>query len=637
MVSYKKYRLRQMILLSLLIGSAVSSPTAEAAPEAAETFNLDQIVVTATATPVKMADNYSDITVITKADIEENHYRTIYDVLENVPGVNTRMYGTGVGYELSAYSAPTIRGAATIVLIDGVNQGINPTFRGGASELDMKDIERIEVYKGSASTIYGANAVGGVINIITTRHQTKAKTTVGYTTGSYDYNDLSISNQGAEEKSFWYISATKKSQGDYKDGNGKLHDTNLDVKDMNLKYGYAVNDVTDVILKYYSNRHDINYTEGYGNYDMPLYGFHNLSAVTMIVDYKNKELTEGNQFSIIRARMDSERHSGATVPGVTPQNDDTDVTKVAVSNRYFRQIDERNRISTGYDYSTYKAVGANRLSESAVYLQDEFQIDKKLKFTAGVRRTMPKEYEYNTSKSFNLGYKVNSRLNLFVNSADFYVPPSEGQVFGNYLYIPNYDLKPTSGKTNEIGFNFNIDKSTQITADVFRRNETNAFTYKLVGGGMRQYINNPNENIYNGFEFNMTKKFDKNLSADLGYFRMWSGDNPIVVSTPADIATLGVSYRQDKYDFGLKGIWRHDICRPTSIPAGIKYLPEETFWVWNLSANYQASKDTKLFAKVNNLFNQYYMPVSMYNSANLTIVDLSAKGRNFLLGIEYSF
>lgn len=632
-----KYSLRKMILLSLLTCNAVSSTNAEAAQEAAETFHLAGIVVTATATPVSAADNYSDITVITKQDIEKNHYRTIYDVLENVPGVNTRMYGTGVGYELSGYSAPTIRGAAAIVLIDGVNQGMNPAFRGGASEFDMKDIERIEVYKGSASTIYGANAVGGVINIITTRQQTKPETTASYTAGSYGYHAFRVSNQGAEGNSFWYISAAKKNQGNYKDGHGKSHATDLDVQDINFKYGYSVNEFTDVIFKYYANSHDINYTEGYGDYDAPLYGFHDLSALTMIVDYKNKELTEGNQFSIIRGRMDSERHCDGLLPGGKSQTDDTDVTKVAVSNRYFRQLDARHRISTGYDYSTYKAVGSSRLSESAVYLQDEFQINKKLKFTAGVRRTMPKEYEYNTSKSFNLGYKVNSRLNLFANSADFYVPPSEGQVFGNYLYIPNYDLKPASGKTNEIGFNFTVDKNTQITVDVFRRNETNGFTYKNVADGMRQYINTANENIYNGFEFNMAKKFDKNLSVDLGYFRMWSGHNPIVVSTPADIVTLGVAYRQARYDVGLKGIGRYDICRPSSIPAGVKFLPEETFWVWNLSANYQASQDTKVFAKVNNLFNEYYMPVSWYNSTTGVMADVSAKGRNFLLGVEYSF
>ena len=240
-MSYRR-NLQKMILLSLLTCSAIST-NAEAAQEADETFALDGMIVTATATPVKAADNYADITVITKQDIEANHYRTIYDVLENVPGVNTRMYGTGVGYELSGYSAPTIRGAAAIVLIDGVNQGINPAFRGGASEFDMKDIERIEVYKGSASTIYGANAVGGVINIITTRHQTKPKTTVGYTGGSYGYNAFNFSNQGAEGKSFWHFSAAKKNQGDYKDGKGKIHDTNLDVKDINFKYGYAVNDV----------------------------------------------------------------------------------------------------------------------------------------------------------------------------------------------------------------------------------------------------------------------------------------------------------------------------------------------------------------------------------------------------------
>ena len=632
-----KRNLKKMILLSLLTCSAASGAGAAAAGETAEPFTFDGMIVTATATPVKAADTYSAVTIITKEDIEQNHYRTIYDVLENIPGVNTRMYGTGVGYELSAYSAPTLRGANTIVLIDGVDQGINPAFRGGASEFDMKDIERIEVYKASASTLYGANAVGGVINIITTRHQTKQKTTVGYTAGSYDYDNFSIRTQGAAGKSFWYVGAAHKNQGDYKDGNGKSHDTNLAVKDINFKYGYAVNDSTDVIFKYYSNRHDINYTEFYGTTGLSLYGFHNLNAATIIVDYKNKNLTEGNQFSIIRARMDSERHSVGSPPGGTVQNDDTEVTKLGVSNRYFRQLDERNRISTGYDYSTYKTVGMNRMTESAIYLQDEFQISEKWKLTAGVRRTMPEEYENNTSKSFNLGYKVDSRLNLFVNSADFYVPPSAGQVFGNYLYIPNYNLNPYSGKTNEFGFNFAVDKNTQITANVFRRDETNGFTYKTVSGGKRQYINNPNKNTYNGFEFNMAKRFDKNLAVDLGYFRMWSGDNPIVVSTPSDIVTLGVSYRQDKYDLGLKGIGRYDICRPASLAAGVKYIPEETFWVWNLSANYQASQDTKVFAKINNLFDQYYMPASWYNAATSVMADISAKGRNFLVGVEHSF
>ncbi len=137
-------------LLAGLVTMALSAGV-YAAPE--ETFILEQVVVTATATPVEFSKNNTGMVVITGAEIERNHYKSLYEILERVPGFTTPLYANGIGYEISGETAPTMRGSnKVVVLVDGVRQNLGSSYRANALSYNMTDIERVEVLRGSASS-----------------------------------------------------------------------------------------------------------------------------------------------------------------------------------------------------------------------------------------------------------------------------------------------------------------------------------------------------------------------------------------------------------------------------------------------------------------------------------------------------
>src|SRR5690554_7598337 len=129
---------------------------------------LDPLVVTATRTERPLSTVGSSLTLITAEDLEERQTTYVADVLREVPGVSVNRSGGPGGI-----TEVRIRGAEnnhTLVLIDGVEVN-NPA---GESFFDFghllaEDVERIEVLRGPQSVLYGSEAVGGVVNIITKR------------------------------------------------------------------------------------------------------------------------------------------------------------------------------------------------------------------------------------------------------------------------------------------------------------------------------------------------------------------------------------------------------------------------------------------------------------------------------------
>ena len=102
--------------------AAVLTCCSGAYAQAATTYTLDPVIVTATATPVEsQMKTQAAVSVISKEDIETKHYKNMVDVLEDIPGVQTMTPANGIGFEVSGYAQPTMRGISRIVfLIDGV-------------------------------------------------------------------------------------------------------------------------------------------------------------------------------------------------------------------------------------------------------------------------------------------------------------------------------------------------------------------------------------------------------------------------------------------------------------------------------------------------------------------------------------
>jgi len=128
---------------------------------------LGQVVVTATRTEVEISDSPQPISVITKEEIMNTPDRTIPEIIQRVAGVQINQNGP-----IGSISSAQIRGSEAqqvLIMIDGrrINDAQNGEFDLSNLPLTKDEIERIEVLRGGASALYGSDAMGGVINVIT--------------------------------------------------------------------------------------------------------------------------------------------------------------------------------------------------------------------------------------------------------------------------------------------------------------------------------------------------------------------------------------------------------------------------------------------------------------------------------------
>jgi vitamin B12 transporter len=146
----------------------------------------DTIVVTATRIATPQLQVASSISVVTADDIAEKQFESLPDVLEQVPGLNVVQTG-GVGGQTSVFMRGT-NANHTKVFVDGIDVS-DPSSPGGTfdfGQFPAQDIQRVEILRGPQSGLYGSDAIGGVINVITKSGSGPAQFTAGAEAGSFD-------------------------------------------------------------------------------------------------------------------------------------------------------------------------------------------------------------------------------------------------------------------------------------------------------------------------------------------------------------------------------------------------------------------------------------------------------------------
>lgn len=194
--------MKNLTTTALVLGSAAFiGAIAHAAP-------METTLVTATRTQQTIDATLAPVTVIDREDIERAQARDVLELLTNTTGITiTRNGGTG------ANSSVFIRGNAsthTLVLIDGQRVGSATLGSANLSSLEPEQIERIEVVRGPRSSLYGSDAIGGVIQIFTRRGSASGEITpllkAGY--GNHNTSKAVVGLSGGDDSFYFNVLGT---------------------------------------------------------------------------------------------------------------------------------------------------------------------------------------------------------------------------------------------------------------------------------------------------------------------------------------------------------------------------------------------------------------------------------------------
>ncbi|MGP1470365.1 MAG: TonB-dependent receptor plug domain-containing protein [Schwartzia sp. (in: firmicutes)] len=638
--------------------------------EAIEEYALDDIVVTATRTPVEAFKANANINVVTRDMIEKRHYTSVQEALRDVPGVSVPIYGNS-GETYSANGLMLNGTDHVVVLIDGVRANINGSSgtygKMPMAELsNMASIERIEVLKSSASTLYGADAAGGVINIITRDPaKEKMRTTLSALRGSFGKEQYNLSHRGSKDGFYWDISLQKKSTDNFKDGWGREIADQLNSTNNTYKIGKRFGDTADVNVVYqtYTSNYlrptggwsDLVKDKKWGQYNT---GEKNNTKLTVHYRQKFGDHAE-NQLSVFRyqhrqdelAWQKKHKTTAYTAPAIYHYS------TIGLSDQFNFRIGAQHRFVAGgewyrdktdeYNYAGTIFTGKD-ITTAALYLHDTFTFGDDWELSYGVRYNHNSRFGSAWLPSVTLGHTVKERLNYFVGYKRFFIAPYMSQLFSPKYGDP--DLNASTGTALEAGVNYRFNPRTVGSMKLFRRWTKDAFGYdpgKIapMSGNVGAYANYGEENA-RGFDLQMKTYLGDGWTASAAYTYTYveavpgKGAAAVNERVPRSAWNIGIDYEKGKFNANLtarasiakSGSRSGAQAKSNTSAAAADY---HTFWLFDVGMNYCPVEDVNFFVRCNNLFNRLYTEQSYELDPNKAWY--SGPGRRFEVGVEYSF
>ena len=169
-------------MLAFVLSATLAHAQTAVDRDPADPITIEEILVTATRAPASTLDVPAQVTVITREDIDSSPARNIAQLLDVQAGIASVDHGPA-----GALKTITIRGSTSsqvLVLVDGIRANNEQSGGADLSLIALENVERIEIVRGGASALYGADAVGGVVNIIT-RRESRNRLKLAFENGSY--------------------------------------------------------------------------------------------------------------------------------------------------------------------------------------------------------------------------------------------------------------------------------------------------------------------------------------------------------------------------------------------------------------------------------------------------------------------
>lgn len=586
------------------------------------------------------------------------HIQNVEEALRTVPGVQFLNYGpTNINQNIDGIR---INGSKDIViLVDGIRvnalQGAGYSGYANVNLMkNMDNIERIEVLRGAASTVYGSGAKGGVINIIT-KKANKIETVLDASRGAFGRQNYNVNTQGKIDKFSYTAYYGYSKQGNVKDPRGFTWLGDSKSKNGGFTLAYAAND---------NSKFSLMYNHGKTTYD----AFNPFSSEKgdHIKDsyYENTDITirHNYKFSDLWSNDISYRNSKNNTKYYSFYIDDWGTTQVSnnINDKYVYDFfndqitytAKDHTVVAGIDYTKAKSKtpkvkwnGAPypnaiyEMKNTSLYVQDDWKILPNVTLSGGVRYDKPDqqgglEFESHTSKSYKLSYDITPKDTIYAGRSEFYILPSILQVsdpkYGNPKLLPSY------GRTSSIGYTRTFSDKNSFMFNWFYTKSDRTINMKWDG----TYDNGNNE-VARGWNAQWSSKLDQHWTLNLGWAHLFQKNQDDIAFyegyQPKDLATLGLYYHSGKWTGGLDGFYF--IRRTDGIPEKKKNLfPSDKYGVFNLSVNYKATKEFEVYAKVENIFNKLWAEHSYvldyYGGPGAY---MSQPRRNLTLGVQYKF
>ncbi len=436
-----------------LIACILLLPLAAFAEENEEA--LKAIEITATRTSIEDENPASALTVITQEEIQKKQHMQVKDILREQLGINVVNIGP-----MGGTTTVFMRGAgssSTLVLIDGVQVNSNTTGSYDFSDLQMDNIERIEILRGPQSSLWGADAVGGVINIVTKRGQGKPKHFLKFEAGSFATIKATLASSGTLGKFDYTASASRTDSEGFSAANENLGATEDD--------GYQNTTLSSRIGHYFLKDGRVEligrYTKARNEFD----GFSfappgPADAPNHIVRRENFYIALPIEKSIT-PQWDA-RLSGNFSYDELDTKDPTFGDSVILSRT--SSIDFQNNLSLGKYTSAilgfeYQVTDGNNRSNNfslknrsqGYYLQGNLNLKEEFFLTVGIRQDVNSQFEDPFTFKVESAYQINNwGTKLRGALATGFRVPSVNEVLFPFFGNPN--IQPEKSKNWEIGF-----------------------------------------------------------------------------------------------------------------------------------------------------------------------------------------
>ncbi len=679
MNSYRRKSINEIITICLVLTTLFSlgSPMAlaqeveEKEPATPESkYILPEIVVTATRIGQSINEVPLSTDVISSREVESSNALHAGDILRTTAGVTVRSYNTG------GVATASLRGsqsAQVLVIQDGMP--IFDPFTGltDLSQISLAGVERIEIVRGPTSHLYGANALGGVVHIITRRP--RDRTSANISVGSFDTRKYHLQTEGFAGKAGYFLSGTVDRSDGWR-GNDKFFNRNIFAKlaaetgivNVQLSSGYFTSD-----MGLPGPKPDSSTT--YGN-----------NEVTTLLDRQNNaslyallalEIGLGSDANLtLKVRPASNTTNFRTTydDWLTGDNIVNDNEYLANSVTLTGQLETRlgrQRLLIGFDDIRRRADVAQKYTNqvSGVVKVDEWDPEARtagvwveyiwqrsnLSVVPGIR--LDRHSEYGSSTSPNIGMTLDLGANTFRASV--------GQAFRapafNDLFWPddgftsgNPDLKSETGLAYEVGLERRFSPSATADLVLFRRAVDNMIAWAPTGPGGFWRPSNINRYSVNGLETEFDLRlpsFQVSLSYSLldaqqtnqeVVYDDWLTDSTRLedITRPAAFvpqhsASAQLDFRLAGFDVNLRGEYRGrvgnyyaDYLQSPTVTMAEKILPARTDLDLRLSRSL-----TKLtpYMEVRNIFDTRY---SEHFGNTITDGDYPLPGRTITVGLR---